>query len=266
MKKTVLLAGFILLSAFIFSQEKSLNEYKYVVVPSEFSFLKKADQFQLNSLTKFLFNKYGFQTILDSEQMPKEAETNNCLVLRSNVLKEKSFLKTKLLVELKNCRGEVVYISREGTSREKDYKKAYHEALRDAFTSFNSVGYKYAPIKKESGKETVIIAKVDNEKDVVNDKPTKDILTIEENKEKVSSVEENEEKGSIEKVNVLYAQRTNEGYQLVDTSPKVVYILLETNLKDVFIVKNKNAIIYKEDNRWFLSYSEAETNELNIKF
>ena len=32
------------------------------------------------------------------------------------------------------------------------------------------------------------------------------------------------------------------------------------------LMKDKNAIIYKEGDRWFLSYSEAETNELNIKF
>ena len=43
MKKTVLLLGFIFLSTTIFSQNESLNDYKYVVVPSQYSFLKEVN-------------------------------------------------------------------------------------------------------------------------------------------------------------------------------------------------------------------------------
>lgn len=257
MKKTVLLLGFIFLSTTIFSQNESLNDYKYVVVPSQYSFLKEADQYQLNSLTKFLFNKYGFEAIMDTEQLPDDAATNNCLVLKSDVLKEKAFLKTKLKVELKNCKGEIVYTSQEGESREKDYQKAYYESIRDAFTSFQSLNYKYTPKSRED-----VYKLVKNNTEPVNTSEKKPLVN-EKTETKAKKVVNN---NNTEVVSVLYAQVTTNGYQLVDTTPKVVYILLETKLKDVFVVKDQNAIVYKEEGRWFLSNSNTQVSELNIKF
>ena len=257
MKKTILLIGFIFLSTTILSQNKSLNDYKYVVVPSTYAFLKKTDQFQLNSLTKFLFNKYNFEAIMDTEQLPDDAVINNCLVLKSNVFKEKAFLKTKLRVELKNCKGEIVYTSQEGESREKDYQKAYHEALRDAFTSFQSLDYKFTPKASDDASKQVTSTTV--EVITQENKP----LVKEKTKTNTNEVVNN---NNNEEGTVLYAQETANGYQLVDTTPKVVYILLETKLKDVFIVKDQNAIVYKEEGRWFLSNSNTQVSELNIKF
>ena len=43
----------------VYSQS-NLNDYKYIIVPNKFDFLKEKDQYQLNSLAAFLFNKYGF--------------------------------------------------------------------------------------------------------------------------------------------------------------------------------------------------------------
>ena len=40
--------------------QSNLNDYKYVLVPEKFDFLKSNDQYQLNSLTKFLLQKKGF--------------------------------------------------------------------------------------------------------------------------------------------------------------------------------------------------------------
>ena len=51
----------------VFSQV-NLNDYKYVIVPKKYDFLKEADQYQINSLSKFLFNKYGFQTLMEGEK------------------------------------------------------------------------------------------------------------------------------------------------------------------------------------------------------
>ena len=44
----------------VYSQS-NLNDYKYVIVPNKFDFLKENDQYQLNSLAAFLFEKYGFR-------------------------------------------------------------------------------------------------------------------------------------------------------------------------------------------------------------
>ena len=70
-------------------------------------------------------------------------------------------------------------------------------------------------------------------------------------------------------INILYAQKIENGYQLVDKTPKVVMIMLETNLENVFLVKNENAIVYKEDGFWYLSKNDGKqvtVKTLNIKF
>jgi hypothetical protein len=85
-----------------FSQS-NLNDYKYVIVPTKYDFLKGADQYQLNSLTKFLFNKYGFTAIMEDEPFPEDLANNRCLAMDAKVEKESGLLKTKLKVSLKDC-------------------------------------------------------------------------------------------------------------------------------------------------------------------
>ena len=53
------------------SAQKSVNDFKYIIVPSQFEFQNNAGDFQLNEMTKFLFNKYGFIALLSTEVFPK---------------------------------------------------------------------------------------------------------------------------------------------------------------------------------------------------
>ena len=141
---------FIAFSVSGFAQQ-SLNNYKYVVIPKQYDFLKSEDQYQLNSLTKFLFDKEGFIALYDIEQKPEELITNPCSGLSTRITNESGLFTTKLIIELMNCRNEVVFTSAEGRSKEKDYKKAYQEALRDAFNSISSLNYSYEPQTKHEG-------------------------------------------------------------------------------------------------------------------
>ena len=127
---------------FIFAQS-DINNYKYVSVPDRFEFLKLSDQYQLNSLTKFLLKKNGFNLLEGSANYPKDLSENRCLLLNVDVLKLKGFLKTKLEVQFRNCRSEIIYKSEIGTSKQKDFQKAYHEALRSAFESVAALEYRY---------------------------------------------------------------------------------------------------------------------------
>ena len=86
---------------FIFAQS-DINNYKYVSVPDRFEFLKLSDQYQLNSLTKFLLKKNGFNLLEGSANYPKDLSENRCLLLNVDVLKLKGFLKTKLEVQFRN--------------------------------------------------------------------------------------------------------------------------------------------------------------------
>jgi len=126
-----------------FWAQNSVNDYKYVIVPEGYVFLRENDDYQLNSLTKFLFEKYGFTAFIRGEDLPEDLKTNGCKGLTADVRKNSGLLKTKLIVDLKDCNGIVVFSTKEGTSREKEYKKSYHEALRNAFKDIQALNYKY---------------------------------------------------------------------------------------------------------------------------
>ncbi|GAA4271328.1 hypothetical protein U6A24_05465 [Aquimarina gracilis] len=150
MQRFLFLIIFLISSSFIFGQ-KDVSDHKYVIVPKGYVFLGEEDAYQLNSLTKFLFNKYGFTTFMEGEELPEDLVNNGCMALRADVVKNPGLFVTKLVVQLKDCSNTLVFSSSEGTSREKEFKKAYHEALRNAFKEVQKLNYKY----NESAKKDV---------------------------------------------------------------------------------------------------------------
>ena len=266
----------------VFAQS-SLNDYKYIIVPNKYDFLNEADKYQLNSLSKFLFNKYGFTAIIDNEILPDELAGNSCLALKANVIKESSALKTKLRIELNNCKGEVIYITQTGESREKKYKVAYNLALRNAFKSFETVNYKYQPNEAIIALGTTSDDIKTNEeikqlKDEIKQlKDDKEVLQTTNAKPVVAVVVPSTKKGIAdsenvvpkEPSNILYAQVINNGFQLVNSEPKVVYKIKQSGLSNVYLVEGQQAIIYQLDSKWILEFYENDTLKkeiLNIKF
>lgn len=281
-----LIACFIVSS--IFSQT-NLNDYKYIIVPKKFDFLKEENQYLLNSLNKFLFEKNGFDTLLEGEEYPEDYKQNRCLGLRSDVVKGSGLLKSKLTVILKDCNDQIVFKSKVGESRIKEFSKSYNQALRRAFQSFETLNYNYVPSNKnktnavknddESKKEEAEqIQKLKEEIETLKEEKEKAVEAVTnvkpENSEPIAKVVAEEKKPIKETViegvsNVLYAQEIASGFQLVDSSPKVVYRIKKTNLDNVFLVENKTAIIYKNEDDWVLEfYSKGALQQeiLNIKF
>lgn len=260
----------------IFSQS-SLNNYKYIIIPKKYGFLKQEDQFQLNSLTKFLFNKYGFEALMDGETYPDDLNKNRCLALTTDVIKDSGILKTKLLIELKNCNGRTVYTTQTGESREKDYSKAYSEALRNAFKELQNINYKYVPT--EQGSENIIkevntptevskeIAQLKTE--IENLKQEKEKQGVAEPKESMPIIETPVTSSNENVSGILYAQAIENGFQLVDSSPKVVYRIKNTSMENVYLVEGKNATLYKKGDNWIMEYYDnniLKQDVLNIKF
>ena len=243
-----------------FSQTK-LNDYKYIIVPNSFDFLKSKDQYQLNSLTKFLFNKNGFTAIMEDEIFLQDLVNNGCLALRTDVEKLNGLFKTKLVVVLRNCKNEIVFTSEVGETREKDYKRAYNFALREAFKSFETINYSYKPSiithQEIKSLEEKGFSKVEVKKNENGDEVKEIVETV------IPEVK------TIKISNVLYAQEIDNGFQVVDSTPKIVMILLSTPKLDIFIVKGRDAIVYKGDGFWYLSENNGivtTTTTLNIKF
>lgn len=122
---------------------QDIKDYKYVVVPDRFEFQKEDNQYDLNKLSRFLFRKYGFDAYLSREEMPADSNRGDCNTLYANI-DQSGIFSTKVILKLKNCRGTVVYTSKEGRSKIKNFEEGYQEAIRKAFAHFEDLGYTYS--------------------------------------------------------------------------------------------------------------------------
>jgi hypothetical protein len=237
MKKVLFILLFLATSL---SYSQSLNDYKYAIVPSKFDFLKEKDQYRLNTLTKLLMEKYGFVTYFDTDILPTEFAENNCNKLYVEVKNSGNMFSTKLIVVLKDCKNAVLFTSIEGKSREKEYQVAYNQALREAFTSFDKLEYKYSAD--------------DNSNLNVNGNVNSNVKLPNLNQK-------------------LFAKPLGANlFQLLtnDTNiPNLVLTIAKTNNPSIFIVEEamRTGVVYKNNNEWIFDYYENEkliSEKLNI--
>lgn len=70
---------------------------------------------------------------------------------------------------------------------------------------------------------------------------------------------------------VLYAQEVPNGYQLVDSTPKILLKIRKTSVPDYYLAEGEagNGVVYGKGGRWYFEYYVGEklkTEELTIKF
>lgn len=235
-------------SAIGFSQ--SVNDYKAVMIPLKYDFIKTDNQYRLATLTKSNLLKAGFEAFYTNEQIP--AGYDRCELLYIDVKKDNAFLVTKLFIQFKDCYGKVVYTSETGKSREKDYEVAYKESLEGAFVSVIGLHYKYNGKTVSSISSSVMqtaapVVAVANTQ--VEEKPVVNLSDP----------------------NLLYAQPTENGFQLIDKTPKVVMKLLKTSRADSFIAI-KDGIqgsLNAKDNQWYFEYYQNDklvSEKVSVKF
>lgn len=249
MRKIALLL--VLLSyTFSFAQEN----YKYLIIPSKFSFFKEENKYNLNAMTKFFFEKEGFQVVYESESLPKELAENRCLALYANAIENNSLFVTKINFEIKDCYNKVIFTSDQGTSREKDLKTAYTLVFRQALASM-------------SGKLNFKSSKVSNEIVTSIPQKTDEVIVSNDMKEAIDT-------GIIVDNNVsnqLFAQPIANGFQLINGEPKVIYKIYKTTSKEIFIATkdNKNGVFFSKNNEWFFEYyvnDKLVTEKVDVKF
>lgn len=220
MKKIFLIFWFILTFRAV---AQDLSAYTHLIVPKKFEFLKHENQYQLNTLTRFLLEEKGFTVVYD-DVLPEELTKNRCLGLQVHLENNSTMFVTRLQLVLKDCKNVPVLTSAEGINREKDYKKAYQGALRKALEGIKAASY-YRTSKTVAG--TLPTAQTESPA------PTEP--------------------------SPLYAQPIANGFQLVDSAPKVLYVLQKTELQDLYILKDKNGILYRKDDKWIIEYYVNET-------
>lgn len=253
MKKLVFLLT-IAFSTFGFSQ--SLDDYKYALVPAKFSIFKNDDFNRLNILTKMYLQKYGFETYLSSEEFPIDFANSNCNKVYVDLIENNTLFLTKVKVVIKDCNGKVVATSEEGKSREKDLNLAYNEALRSAFNSFTSViNHKYRP-------QSQSIETIPSKKIIVEEQKGKE--TIQDISLTAIPVKE------LNSTTLLFAQPISNGYQLIDSEPKVIYKIYKTSDKNVHLALKGSiqGVLIAKNGSWFFEYYQNDklvSEEVNVK-
>ena len=274
MKKYILV--FLLFLSLSGYSQNTINNYKYVVVPEKFNFLKQIDQYSLNNLTKALLQDKGFTVYFDNTELPAEIANNKCSALNADVLEKGSMFTTGLTLVLKDCQGNVVFKSKEGKSREKEYKVAYNMALRDAFTSLDQVPYAYNGSTNEPTKAvaaTPVSAAPEKQIAATPAAPTAPVKTAVAASATALPTPATTTTGVVasQTTGTLYAQAIANGYQLIDTTPKIVLTLLKTSTENYFIASNAttNGIVLKRGEDWFFEYykdGKPVSEKLQVKF
>ena len=253
--KTKFLFLVVLISSCCIAQ--SVNDYKAVLIPLKFDFTKIDNQYRLATLSKFNLNKAGFQAYYDNEQVPKE-NNDRCSLLYFDVVKEKSFLTTKVYITFKDCDRKIIFKSDIGMSKEKDYQLAYTEALNTAFVSVYALQYKY----NNGGSMVVSGPNLQN--------VSKGITEVGSTSEPVKQVVISQNT-IVDSSKMLYAQPTATGFQLIDSTPKVMMKVYYTSRKDSFIAikGNTQGVLITIDNQWFFEYYLNDiliSEKVDVKF
>jgi hypothetical protein len=245
MMKKILLSVVLFVVNTTFAQ--SLNDYKYIIVPTKFEFLKESNQYNLNTSAKLLFQKYGFETFMIDDELPTEIANNRCKALYADVVEDKSMFITKLTIVLKDCKDKIVYESAVGKSKEKDFQASYTQAFREAAKSFEAARYKY------NGGNDLTIAKEE---------------TAEPKQEnKIYSLETNPENPEL----FFFAQPIANGFQIVNSEPRVIMRLFKTSQNNVFIAikGDQKGVVITKNGKWFFeNYVDGKlvSEPINIRF
>ena len=269
--KTRILLLLIFIASYSYSQ--SVNDYKGVIIPMKYDFLKTENQYRLQTITKINLQKAGFQAFYATEALPAEI-TDRCSLLYVDVKKDNGFLISKLYVVFKDCYGAIVFQSAIGKSREKEYETAYVDALNDAFISVYALQYKYNGNTNFSSKTGVTAQSMSAAAVPVAVTPT--VVTPAAAVVAVPVVAtqttKNETKNSENKsTGLLYAQPTSYGYQLIDSEPKVVMKVYKTSNPSSYMAKKgdvQGALVSK-DNQWFFEYYQGDkliSEKVEVKF
>ena len=266
MKKILFILTFFIGTISSFAQD--LDQYKYIIIPEKFEFSKEENQYQLNALTKFLFEKYGFETLMKNEQKPLDLQENYCLGLTAYVKDNSGLFVTKLVVQLEDCRGNIVFETKEGRSRIKEFKDAHHEALRDAFSTIEELNYEYDPseVRAPTASENEEAPQAVEKAEVAQTQPkTEPVKTSEEIETPTTApAEVVVENPMVENASAKELNFEKDGINYSLEKSDSGYSFYQENSEEPFAVLAKsggeNSFIYKSLTRQGVAYFDEEGN------
>lgn len=228
---------------------QSINDYKYVILPVRYDFMSKDNMYRLNTLTKVHLVKLGYTVFYSTDILPDEISNTRCDKVYVDVEKVKSLLNTKVAIVFKDCKNTILFRSKVGVSNEKDFETGYAQALEDAF---RSVKYTYSGKDLTAQQEGRSIA-------VSQNKPANGQINTPAPDPVFVAGEQ------------LYAQPTAEGFQLVNSEPKVVMKIYKTSVPDYYIASRGSlqGVLVAKDSQFYFEYQQngkLVSEKVNVKF
>lgn len=287
---TVLL---LFLGTFCFAQSV-INNYKYVIVPKQFENFRSENQYKTSTMVKFYLSKQGINAFYD-DALPLELDSDRCLALYTKLDDQSNMFSTKVAIVFEDCKGVEQFRTQLGSSKTKQYVDAYREAISESFNSLSNFQYTYARV--EDNTPVILNFKDDVKKlppptpPAVETKPE----AVEDTAESTQEPQDKEESGLLPMpeeqteavtlqdavaevaedepvfLGALYAQKTETGFQLVDTTPSIQFYLKETSLPNVFVAERKGqtGLLFLRDDIWIFEFYQGADRiqeELQIKF
>ena len=249
------------------SLQAQLDSYKYIIIPKKFDGFKYENQFRTSTQIKFLFSQNGYTAIYE-DQIPTDLAQDPCKAVRVLLIDDSSLLATKIRLGLQDCNGVVVYESEEGKSKSKEYELAYREAINGAFHDLKELPYSYIP--PEAVMESLAAQKDMPPAQAASSDITDNTGSANAQEAAISGTAVQLETSAGEEI--WYAQATDNGYQLVDSTPKIRMKLVKTAQKDTFIATvdgQSMGMVYKKDGEWwheFFKDGKTEVRPLKLKF
>ena len=263
--------------------QEDLSSYKYIIVPTKFDTFKKENQYQTSTLIKYLLAEKGFNAVYENA-FPAELFANRCLGLTTVLMDESNMFTTKAYISFQDCNEMEVYRTETASSKLKNFKESYREAITKSFQSLRSYTY------KPTGEETSITVNFDDDVKTLEPDPVP-MQKIEEKAQKVPekkqdvvettaavvqkkktvSQEVSPVKSNTVESSLWYAQETPNGFQLVDSSPKVRLRIYQTQKEGVYLARGEanEGVVYQDQGSWYFDhYKDGKLVHqlLNIKF
>ena len=217
---------------------QTVNNYEMVLVPVKFDFQTEENQYRASTILKSVLTEVGFNASYSNENA-KINFADRCNLLNANLINQPNLLKTKLQFQLVDCNGKVLFETPVVESKVKDRAVAFRACMDQITDLIKKMGYKFEGELPHS--------KVD----------------------KLEMVQKPKTKIDLEKT--LYAQPTDNGFQLVDSTPQLVMKLFKTSQPDFYTAQfqNQTGMVFKRDNQWFFEFTQEgtlKTVPLTIKF
>lgn len=272
-----IITTFLLLGVVFVSTAQNLNKYKYIIIPETYEFTGETNQYQLNSLTKFLFEQQGFNTLMKTEEKPQDLRQNPCSALKADLADNSGLFVTKLVVKLIDCNDRVVFESQEGRSRVKDFQKAYQEALRNAFAEFEEMEYKFSPEstpevaerKQEAVTKPQKKPKVETEETLED---TEEIIEIETKDDIAEPAYDSDQKRKFQYAgNNFELRETAQGFGLFqEGASEPIAILIESDGGKSYIynsLTNQGIAYFDDGNNLIVEYfNRQENKKVKLKY